>query len=403
MELEWTSTPTVERRETRGGVRVTEKWLELNAKNDSEICNFAMALANVLTSQLGYDPEEEEEHWFKVSAPNGVPSPEGCMKYFEERADEVLSVLWSLEPTAFDIFNYVKTEEHMEYDYGDGDDKYASALFPVDENRKKNKKRVKEDICDMAGEPSAEDWEQDNLVRLKFVQPALEKVKREHPELDGYIKDIESFWCFGGPLDHYSIEYFEKWILEDAIREKDQERRSQIAQKTADRKSRWTAKYDLSIGVTPERKELRRKASKAQSEVTYCQNKIKELQGELERWENYLPELQKAADEAWEACGGREFWSKYKVPKMPKEFESRKGNKKRVEERRKVVMDFADEEEAEEFKEEMKQRYHYPKVNSKYQVVTGKGKTGKSVVVEEQEMIKDPVDLLIKEGCVIIK
>ena len=51
----------------------------------------------------------------------------------------------------------------------------------------------------------------------------------------------------------------------------------------------------------------------------------------------------------------------------------------------------------------MKRRYHYPKVNSKYQVVTGKGKTGKSVVVEEQEANKDPVDLLIKEGCVIIK
>lgn len=215
MELEWTSTPTTERRETRNGIRVTEKWLELDAKSDSEVCDFAMALADVLTKQLGYDPQEEEEHWFEVSAPNGVPSPEGCMEYFEERADEVLSTLWSLEPTAWDIFNYVKTEEHMEYDYGSGDDGFASAMFPVDESKKKNKKKVKES--------------------------------------------------------------------------------------------------------------------------------------------------------------------------------------------RKVVMNFADDNEAEEFKEEMKQRYHYPKVNSKYQVVTGKGKTGKSVVVEEQEMIKDPVDLLIREGCVIIK
>lgn len=214
MELEWTSTPTIERREVRDGVRVTEKWLELDAKSDTEVCDFAMALADVLTSQLGYDPQEEEEHWFEVSAPNGVPSPEGCMKYFEERADEVLGALWALEPTAFHIFDYVKTDEHIEYDYG-GDDKYASALFPVDESKKKNRKKVKES--------------------------------------------------------------------------------------------------------------------------------------------------------------------------------------------RKVVMNFADDNEAEEFKEEMKQRYHYPKVNSKYQVVTGKGKTGKSVVVEEQEAIKDPVDELIKSGVIIIK
>ena len=215
MELEWTSTPTMERRETRNGVRVTEKWLELHAKSDSEICDFAMALADVLTSQLGYDPQEEEEHWFELSAPNGVPSPEGCMEYFDERADEVLSTLWSLEPTAYRIFDYVKTEEQMEYDYGDGDDKYASALFPVDESKKKNKKKIKE--------------------------------------------------------------------------------------------------------------------------------------------------------------------------------------------RRKVTVDFADDEEGADFKDEMKRRFNYPKVNSKYQVVHGKGKTGKSVVVEEQEAIKDPVDLLIKEGCVIIK
>ena len=214
MELEWTSTPTIERREVRDGVRVTEKWLELDAKSDTEVCDFAMALADVLTSQLGYDPQEEEEHWFEVSAPNGIPSPEGCMKYFEERADEVLGALWALEPTAFRIFDYVKTDEHIEYDYS-GDDKYASALFPVDESKKKNKKKVKES--------------------------------------------------------------------------------------------------------------------------------------------------------------------------------------------RKVIMNFADDSEAEEFKEEMKQRYHYPKVNSKYQVVTGKGKTGKSVVVEEQEAIKDPVDELIRSGVIIIK
>ena len=61
------------------------------------------------------------------------------------------------------------------------------------------------------------------------------------------------------------------------------------------------------------------------------------------------------------------------------------------------------DEEGADFKDEMKRRFNYPKVNSKYQVVHGKGKTGKSVVVEEQEAIKDPVDLLIKEGCVIIK
>lgn len=53
-------------------------------------------------------------------------------------------------------------------------------------------------------------------------------------------------------------------------------------------------------------------------------------------------------------------------------------------ERKTVHIQFADDEEAEEFKSEMKNRFQYPVVNSRYAVVSGTGKTGKAVYIENK-------------------
>lgn len=53
-------------------------------------------------------------------------------------------------------------------------------------------------------------------------------------------------------------------------------------------------------------------------------------------------------------------------------------------ERKTVHIQFFDDEEAEEFKSEMKNRFQYPVAKSKYEVVGGTGKTGKAVYIENK-------------------
>lgn len=72
--------------------------------------------------------------------------------------------------------------------------------------------------------------------------------------------------------------------------------------------------------------------------------------------------------------------------------ESRKQNRKgmiwdfdsELNEKKTVRIQFADDDEAEEFKSEMKNRFNYPEVKSRYAVVVGKGKTGKAVYIENK-------------------
>lgn len=56
----------------------------------------------------------------------------------------------------------------------------------------------------------------------------------------------------------------------------------------------------------------------------------------------------------------------------------------KIEESSRVVIDFADPEEAKEFKEEMKKRFNYPKTTSRYRVVHGTSESGKNVFVESR-------------------
>lgn len=48
---------------------------------------------------------------------------------------------------------------------------------------------------------------------------------------------------------------------------------------------------------------------------------------------------------------------------------------------KKVVIEFADSEMANSFRDEMKKRFHYPKSTSKYQVVPGYDENGNTVFV----------------------
>lgn len=56
-----------------------------------------------------------------------------------------------------------------------------------------------------------------------------------------------------------------------------------------------------------------------------------------------------------------------------------------LDESRKVTVTFDDDREAEDFKQEMKDRYKYPTVKSKHHVVHGKGRSGRSVFVEGKD------------------
>lgn len=58
-----------------------------------------------------------------------------------------------------------------------------------------------------------------------------------------------------------------------------------------------------------------------------------------------------------------------------------------LDESRRVTVTFDDDREAEDFKQEMKDRYNYPEPKSKYQVVHGKGRSGRSVFVEGRDYI----------------
>ena len=52
---------------------------------------------------------------------------------------------------------------------------------------------------------------------------------------------------------------------------------------------------------------------------------------------------------------------------------------------KKVIVEFADSEQANSFRDEMKKRFHYPKTESKYEVVHGKDENGNAVFVESSK------------------
>ena len=56
----------------------------------------------------------------------------------------------------------------------------------------------------------------------------------------------------------------------------------------------------------------------------------------------------------------------------------------KLNEKKTVHVEFADDNEAEEFRSEMKSRFNYPTAKSKYAVVSGRGRTGKAVYVENK-------------------
>lgn len=64
----------------------------------------------------------------------------------------------------------------------------------------------------------------------------------------------------------------------------------------------------------------------------------------------------------------------------------------KIEEKSRVVINFADPDDAREFKEEMKKRFNYPKTTSKYRVVHGISDSGKSVFVESKKNLKESDD-----------
>lgn len=110
------------------------KKLVLITDDEGEICNFAMAMSRVLSEICGYDEDELEQEWFNYSCGGfgGEPSASGAEKWFNKHADEVLESLSGLEQSAWDIFDYVRVKSKSNPDYGSGDDRYASALFPTD-------------------------------------------------------------------------------------------------------------------------------------------------------------------------------------------------------------------------------------------------------------------------------
>jgi len=50
-----------------------------------------------------------------------------------------------------------------------------------------------------------------------------------------------------------------------------------------------------------------------------------------------------------------------------------------------ITVQFADSQRAEDFRDEMKERFHYPKTESKYEVVHGKDENGKTVFVNRYD------------------
>lgn len=64
----------------------------------------------------------------------------------------------------------------------------------------------------------------------------------------------------------------------------------------------------------------------------------------------------------------------------------------KLNERKTVHIQFFDDEEAEEFKSEMKNRLQYPVAKSRYEVVGGTGKTGKAVYIENKSKGKSKED-----------
>mgnify|MGYP006913123100 CR=1 FL=1 len=121
------------------GCTTKKVWFNVNMENETEICDFANALITVLSKVFDYDEDELEEEWMQMSFDERTCTPNltGAEEFFDKYAEEVLEDMWALEPEAFEIFNFVETEEEEHREYGSGDDGFAAAMFPVKEGKLK--------------------------------------------------------------------------------------------------------------------------------------------------------------------------------------------------------------------------------------------------------------------------
>lgn len=118
------------------GSYTRRSWFNVNLENETEVCDFASALIDVLSRVCDKDEGDLEEEWMTMSFDTNTmkPNREGIEEFFNTYAGEVLEELWGLDESAYDIFNFVETEMEDKPNYGSGDDGFAAAMFPVKES-----------------------------------------------------------------------------------------------------------------------------------------------------------------------------------------------------------------------------------------------------------------------------
>ena len=112
--------------------------------------------------------------------------------------------------------------------------------------------------------------------------------------------------------------------------------------------------------------------------MMYCGHNLKDLENDCKDIETLQPE----------------DFLKYKRPTF---YDVNGKELPQLYENKKVTLEFSDNDEAEEFTNEMKNRYRFPPKSSRFQVVHGVGKRGKSVYIAEKKKLKEA--LSINELC----
>lgn len=121
--------------ETMNGTKVEKTRIKLNTDDVHDVEKLGLAYDDVLVNYLEIQTHEETEKEFMDMCLDFPHYPDiiikdTCKDYFNKYAERILNCLISLEPTAWDIFNFLETEEEMHYNYS-CDDHMASALYPM--------------------------------------------------------------------------------------------------------------------------------------------------------------------------------------------------------------------------------------------------------------------------------